>query len=322
MDQSALPMISVVVTTRDRSERVTGPVRTTLQNDYPRFDLTLVDQSEDGGTALALEPYLRDPRVHYVRTSTRGLARGRNRGIDAASGELIALTDDDCEVATDWLQEIAAAFALDRRIGIVFGNVLPAPHDRRAGFVPACVSEQPFLARSVRQKVRVEGMGACMAVRRNTWEALGGFDEMLGAGAPLKAGDEGDLAIRALLAGHFVYETPAVTVTHHGFRGLSEGRALIDDYWYGTGAIFAKHLRCRRMSLVPMLPRLAYRWAWGHSPVAASLDRPYRTLRLTAFVRGLGAGGTAPIDCHRGHYVRGDGALNPEAARLGSHPDG
>lgn len=317
-----MPTISVVVTTRDRGERVTETVRTALGNSYPHFDLTIVDQSEGDRTELALERYLGDPRVRYLRSRTRGLTSGRNRGISEASGELIALTDDDCAVADTWVQEVASAFAVDTRVGVVFGNVVPGPHDRRAGFVPGYVRNGSALARGPGQKARVEGMGACMAVRRATWEALGGFDEMLGAGAPLKAGDEGDLAIRALRAGYSVYETPQVAVVHHGFRRWKLGGALIHDYWFGTGAVFAKHLRCGERALLPLLTRLACRWAWGRSPVAASLGPGrHRALRLASFVQGLLAGATAPVDCRTGHFLD-QGARDQEPARLRSHPHG
>jgi GT2 family glycosyltransferase len=312
--------MSVVVSTRDRCEQIARAVRSALANDYPRFDVTIIDQSRDGRTEAVVEHYLDDGRLHYLRSSTRGLASARNRGIRAASGELIALIDDDCEPGVDWLRTLSAAFAVDARIGIVFGNVLPAPHDDRAGFVPAYVRSEPALARGLREKGRIEGMGACMGLRRSTWEALGGFDEMLGVGAPFKAADEGDLAIRALRAGYFVFETPEVAVTHYGFRNWSDGRAVIHDYWYGTGAMLAKHLRCGERSLVALLPRLAYRWAWGRSRVAASLGRrPHRALRLAAFGKGVLAGARAPIDRASSLYLSSNGALDPGTARLGSH---
>ena len=118
--------------------------------------------------------------MRYFRQANKGLSVARNVGMQLAAGEVIAYTDDDCEVAADWLQKLEAAFAVDGRVGIVFGNVLAGPHDAAAGFVSAYVQKTPALARGLQDKNRVDGAAACMALRRSAWRALGGFDETLG----------------------------------------------------------------------------------------------------------------------------------------------
>jgi len=144
-----------------------------------------------------------------------------------------------------------------------------------------------------------------MGVRRSAWQALGGFDTALGTGAPLRSGAEGDLALRALRAGYLVLTNPRWHVLHHGFRGWEEeGRELIYSYWYGTGAMLAKPLKSGHFAVSPLLLRLAWRWALGRSPIAASLgSRPQRRLRLAAFLWGFVAGMRTPIDRASGHYA-------------------
>jgi hypothetical protein len=143
-----------------------------------------------------------------------------------------------------------------------------------------------------------------MGVRRSAWQALGGFDTALGSGAPLRSAAEGDLALRALGAGWFVYGNPRLGVLQHGIRTLEEGRELISSYLYGTGAMLAKPLKLGQMSVCPLLARLAGRWAFGRSPVAASLgSRSQRWFRLGAFLRGFTAGILTPIDRASGHYT-------------------
>jgi GT2 family glycosyltransferase len=127
-----------------------------------------------------VKPFLDDVRIHYVRIPGQGVSAGRNLAIGGVQTDLIAATDDDCEIPSDWLREMRTAFALDRRIGVVFGNVLSSPYDPRAGFVMAYVRKEPFLARSIREKHKVEGVAACMGMRQSLWKRLGGFDEMLG----------------------------------------------------------------------------------------------------------------------------------------------
>jgi GT2 family glycosyltransferase len=298
------PPITVVISTRDRGDTVCQAIRMLLVNDYPHFDLFVVDQSGDDVTGECVKPFLDNPRLRYFRTTTQGVSVGRNFGIATAQSEIIAITDDDCEIPANWLREIAAAFEVDSHIGIVFGNVVPGPHDATAGFIPAYVREKPFLARRLRDKLEVEGISACMALRRSVWQALGGFDRMLGIGAPLKSGAESDLVVRALLAGYYIYETPDVTLTHVGFRTWQQGRAVIRRYWYGTGAMFVKNLKCGHWSILPILLGLAWRWVFGQSRVGASLGRQQkRILRLTSFVKGFTAGAMLPVDRSTGHFV-------------------
>lgn len=294
------PAITVVVATRDRSASVRRTVQTVLESRYPSFQVCVVDQSDDDLTTASLHPYMGDERIRYLRSSPPGLARAHNAAISEATTELIALTDDDCEVPSDWLEMVARAFELEPRIGVVFGNVHPAEHDSRAGLVPGYVREKPFLARSMRDKVHVDGTGACMALRRSVWERLGGFDERLGAGTGFPAANDGDFTVRALRAGHFVYETPTVSVTHDGFRSWDGARTLLCGYSYGTGAMLAKHVRCRTPQVPRLLGQLAWRWIQGRRHSAAKLGgNRFSVPRLASFVRGFTAGLAAPIDPHR-----------------------
>lgn len=299
-----MPSVTVVISTRERGDRIVQTIRTIQANTHADFELRVVDQSTVDDTEAAVRESLTDPRIRYIRSATTGVSTGRNIGIAGAQSELIAITDDDCEVPATWLQEFVAAFAVDPRIGIVFGNVLPCQHDATAGFVPAYVRQEPFLARSLRDKLDVEGGSACMGLRRSVWQELGGFDEMLGLGAPLRSGGESDLTIRCLLAGHFVFETPKASVIHHEFHTWEEGRSVVERYWYGTGAMFVKQLKCGHWSVLQLLVRLAWRWAVGRSRFATSLGRsPYRLFRLVSFLRGFLAGGMIPVDRLTRRYV-------------------
>jgi GT2 family glycosyltransferase len=296
--------ISVVMSTRGRAGLIQNAVRTILQNDHPDFELVVVDQTDDDFTQGSLDPFLSDPRLRCLRSVTRGRSAGLNAGFREARGALVLMTDDDCTVPTGWLRQFEAAFAVDDRIGIVFGNVLPAPHDPALGSIPAYIRPAPFLARGIRDKHRVEGLGACMAVRHSVWQSLGGFDEMLGAGSRFKAGEDGDLAMRALLAGNWIYETPAVWVTHYGLREWEQLPALIDGYWHGTGAMMVKPIKTGHWEALPLLLRLAGKWVLGRSRVGASLGRQYRLRKLRSFGRGFLAGAGVAIDKQTGLYVR------------------
>jgi glycosyltransferase involved in cell wall biosynthesis len=294
----------VVIPTRNRAERISRAVASVLDTDPGPLEVIVVDQSDDESTSTALEPFRGRWELRYLKRPPRGSAHARNLGIGEARGDVIALTDDDCVVPADWVGELTRAFESDDRLGVVFGNVAAAPHDPAAGFVPAYFRPEASVARTPNESYRVDGMSACMAIRRSVWQALGGFDELLGAGAPLRSAAEGDFGLRALRGGHVLRHLPRWSVVHHGFRAWPEGRALIHDYWFGTGATVAKPLRSGGLSAWRFAFHLAWRWAFGRSPVAESLGvSAHRWLRLTAFLKGLAAGARTPLDGSTGHYA-------------------
>ena len=294
--------MTALVCTRGRGALVANTVQGILASDYPGFELHVIDQSTGDESEDALAPFKSDPRFHYSRSATVGLARARNIGFARARPGIVAMTDDDCVVPADWLHRMAAAFTSSGRIAVVHGNVLAAPHDPQKGFISSYIREEPFVARSVRDKARVEGIGACMGVRTDAWSALNGFDTMLGAGAGFLSADDTDFVMRALLAGYEVCETPEVTVVHHGFRTWAEGRDLIGGYLFGIGAMMAKHVRCGHWSVRHVLGALAYRWAFD-KPVVEFGFKPGRSLRMSRFSRGFLAGSFAPIDRRTSQFI-------------------
>ncbi len=99
------------------------------------------------------------------------------------------------------------------------------------------------------------------------------------------------------LRSHWIYETPAVWVTHHGHRTWEQLPALIHNYWQGTGAMMAKPFKIAPWRILPLLLRLAGKWAVGHSAVGASLGPRQRRLRkLWSFGTGFLAGAFLLVD--------------------------
>ena len=304
MITGAAAPVTVVIPTRDRGGSVLMTLRSLLTSSYPAdFEVSVVDQSEGDATEIAVKRWRDDARIHYTRSATRGLSAALNCGIGRATSEAVAITGDDCEVATDWLRALVAALSIDSRIGIVFGNILSAPHDRTRGFVPGYVRREPVLARGIQDAHLLGGTSASMALRRSAWQRLGGFDETLGVGTPLGSAEDTDLTIRALLEGYRVYETPHAAVVHHGFFRWDQRLPLIQRNWYGTGAAFAKSLRHGHVAVLQVIARLGWRWMLGQvSPVATTLGPPARWSMLRAFARGFAAGVVAPIDRASARY--------------------
>lgn len=92
-----LPLVSAIIATRDRPEMLRRAIDAITASDYagPIETIVVFDQS-DPDESLAVADDHRSVRV-IRNTRTQGLAGGRNSGIVAATGELIAFCDDDDE---------------------------------------------------------------------------------------------------------------------------------------------------------------------------------------------------------------------------------
>jgi GT2 family glycosyltransferase len=240
----ATPFASVVICTRNRPQSLTKTLESALTQDYPDYEVLVVDQSSDDETRRLVEASP-SPRLRYVRLERPGLSRAYNAGIRATDANLLVFTDDDVTVPRGWLRSVGLAFAQNPEVSLLYGQVLIPPElaDSRDGVTPAlAIPERRILDR--KRGFRVFGMGANFAARRRLFERVGGFDEVLGGGGPLQSAQDFDLVYRVYKAGEGTLLEPDVVAYHYGFRSLSgEWQATIRSYGVGVGGFFFKHVR-------------------------------------------------------------------------------
>ena len=156
--------VSAVICTRNRDDKIGTAVASVLANDYPSFDLTIIDQSTDGSHA---QDRRGDRAIPGCATCTAPKLGSRGRtttGSAAPMGEILAFTDDDCIVPQDWISNIVGAFTAEPDGDLLYGQVLPAgtsEDDRRL---------TPLLkipvARAPEQARRVQGLRDGRQLRR------------------------------------------------------------------------------------------------------------------------------------------------------------
>ncbi len=243
--------ISVVVCTRDRHETVGQALESIAQCDYPTFDIHIMDQSTNDLTRDIVQELAKRFEskcdIHYHHLDKAGLSRAYNAGMRVSGGEIIACTDDDVIVPVDWLKLIARAMQSDPDVGLLYGQVLIPKGLKDAS--PAG-TEVPALTFSRRERLakgqgfKVFGMGANMAIRRTLLERVGGFDEALGGGGPLRSSQDFDFAFRTYRFGMAILLAPEVTVDHYGTRTQEQWPETLKNYGIGDGAFYSKHIRC------------------------------------------------------------------------------
>jgi glycosyltransferase involved in cell wall biosynthesis len=218
--EMAEAVISIVVPTCNRAERLARLLDSLGRLDPPRSgcDIIVVDNGAGDRTPDVVADFAaRSPfPVTYLVESRAGVAYARNAGTSASSGSIVAFTDDDQEVAPDWLHVIERTFADETDPQVIGGRVLPSWSDVEP---PAPIAEQwgplsiidrgqePFrLSRSRWMCLP----GGNMAWRRATLLALGGFS------VQYPRTEDRELLVRFLLLGEgAAMYVPALVVLHH-----------------------------------------------------------------------------------------------------------
>ena len=121
-------MVSVVVPTHNRRQLVDRTLDALAAQTYPaeRVEVIVVDDGSDDGTADALDGRVTPWRLRVIRhRERRSAAAARNTGVQAASGDVIAFTDSDCEPVPGWLEALVDGF--DDGVGLVQGATVPDP---------------------------------------------------------------------------------------------------------------------------------------------------------------------------------------------------
>jgi glycosyltransferase involved in cell wall biosynthesis len=287
--------VSALVCTRNRSESLLRTVRSLLQSAGP-FEVIVIDQSDDSIAEAALRE-LQDPRLRYVRSRVRGKGAALNQGLKLANGDIVVCTDDDCEAPTDWVMDMASVMDAHPRTAVLFCNVLAPPYDRAAGYVPAYERQSDRVLSSILEARRGLGLGAGMALRRQVVLAFGGFDEAFGPGSAFASGDDWDISLRAMLGGWNVYDTAALSVLHHGFRTLAEGKAHARRDWIAIGALCAKPIRAGYLNGIALSTWLFVGEAlWPPMRDVLCLRRPRGLARIVGFIHGFAGGLRTPVD--------------------------
>ena len=253
----SLPTVSVVVCTRDRAEDLNRCLVSLSRCTPAPAEIIVVDNAPTNGTTEAVVRL--HPGVRYVREPRAGLSHARNTGVRTAAGSIIAFTDDDVEVSTDWIVRIAAPFA-DPEGACVTGIVLPADLSGEAAclfeftvgafgkeFAPKRY-ERTFLDREWWRAPDVwrVGAGASMAIRRQAFAEVGLFDPRLGAGAS-GCSEDSEFWFRLLQAGRVCIYDPAAVVFHHHRSDLTGLSRQLRAYTRGhVVALFVQFAQDRR----------------------------------------------------------------------------
>ncbi|MCW3058881.1 MAG: glycosyl transferase family protein [Capsulimonas sp.] len=290
-------MISVLLCTAGRSSTISACVRRILDAPLHLRELIVVDQNQDDEVKALLEEFQADPRLRYFHLSQQNKGHALNFGVRIATEDIVAITDDDCLVAPDWLREYQRVFQEHPNTAVAFGRVVAAPHEAGMGYIPDSKITRNRRYTSLRALNQACGIGANMAVRRSLVLPFGAFDPSLSPGGRFHASEDRDISIRSVLNGYEVHELAESTVEHLGFRDWDQGRLHTHQDWVGIGAMCSKLTRRHGWISWPLTMEIVL--CKSLLPcVLATLRRenPKGFVRVTAFVWGFREGWKTKTD--------------------------
>jgi len=221
------PLVSIIIPTRDRAALLACCTDGVLhRTDYAPIELLIVDNdSHERRTARLLTRLATDPRVRILpHPGPFNWSAINNAAVHAARGEIIVLLNNDIEIANpSWLREMVA-LAQQPDIGVVGARLLyPDGTLQHAGMTigPGAVAahlcrgaarHDPGHGGMLRHTRSVAAVtGACMAMRRAVFDAVGGLETAHLA----VTNNDLDLCLRVRARGWRVVCTPRAELYHH-----------------------------------------------------------------------------------------------------------
>ncbi len=274
--------ISHIICTRNRAEQL----RTTLktfnipQMKSHQIELVLVDSSSTDDTVKVMEEFASAYPKTRIVSAGKGLGRARNAGIDAAKGDLIAFTDDDCYLDENYYQALRLQFFEPHQFQYGMGQILLHDEEDDRRIANAWIARMAIIKPGTALPTGTF-QGANIFFLREVFEKAGKFRDDMGSGTPFPCEDI-EFGTRASLAGFTGMFTPLVKVFHHHGRkaGSKEADETVIGYEIGRGAYYGSMIVDGRTEVWKLW--LATTYTQGKPPSPTVLQRIEREFRGAA----------------------------------------
>jgi glycosyltransferase involved in cell wall biosynthesis len=220
-----LPFVSVIIPVRNDAERLAVCLDSLARQTYPaeRFEVIVIDNGSSDDSADVARTAGAKVLVHP------GLRVGalRNRGVEIAQGEILALVDSDHELPPEWIERGAGELTADPTLQMIGAPYLAPPHGTWV--------QQVWSLHRLRNTTRGEVVWLAsgnLFLRKHVFDRIGGFDEQL------VAAEDVDLCVRLKESGGRIVADMRVANIHHG-----EPRTLAHffrkELWRGSSGLRA-----------------------------------------------------------------------------------
>ncbi len=236
---TAAPRVSVIVPARDEERNIRRCVESLLAQDYPNYEVIVVDDGSTDATPELLEQMRQTPvgrqrlrvvRVEALPSGWAGKPHALHTGAQAADGEWLLFTDADTYHTPRALRSAVTRASSDGADLFTIGTSQDAPDFWNRVLMPIAYMGisfmyPPLLVNSSWSKVAIAN-GQFLLIRHALYERLGGYDT-----DGLRATIVDDLALALVVkraGGRLRFVDGRGLVTTHMYHSLKE-------HWNGWG---------------------------------------------------------------------------------------
>ncbi len=196
---SEKPPVSVIICARNEEKNLREKLPLILEQDYPDFEVIVVDDASDDDTHQLLYMLSANNQRLKMRQIPKGAKFSSPKkfavtlGIKAAQNDILLFTDADCRpTSNQWISQMVANFVPGVQIVLGYGG-----YERKSGFVSYAISYDTvtialqYLSFALAGNPYM-GVGRNMAYRKSFFETTPGFVSHMN----LQSGDD-DLFVNA-----------------------------------------------------------------------------------------------------------------------------
>lgn len=243
------PLVSIIIPVYNKLEYTKQCLNALLETiEVGKTEIIIVDNASTDDTPKWLHDFSKKwPHIKVLRQKENlGFAKACNIGAKIARGKYLLFLNNDTVPLRDWLDELLQAIESDNRIGIVGSKLLfPDNTIQHAGVAIANTPNRisPFhifykkpsnySPANIKRYLQVV-TGACMLVKKDLFQELGGFDETF-----INGYEDVDFCLRAVEKGYKVLYNPKSVLYHYEsvtpgrFDHVSHNEKRLREKWLG-----------------------------------------------------------------------------------------
>lgn len=192
-DSGSTPLLSIVLFVRNAATTVDFALRSVVENDYPNFELIVLDGGSTDGTQEVLQRY-RDFISHWHSGPDGGPVVAINRGVELAQGEVVCLLAGDDWFEPNSLSVMMQRFTAEPGLDLLSCGACTARVSGSRISYHSCYSKRKYLELSVNNVVR-NSITHARILRKRAYHKVGPYDTTYRIAA------DQDFLLRACFAG-------------------------------------------------------------------------------------------------------------------------